>query len=246
MCLTGSHDPNFVTTTGTFSGLVPGGLPLSNFTGRWDTRGGATGVGGLLMAVTTGGKPSTPFFSSRRFLWRTVSHTLSVYYYRASTEDDGSGVQDPSVEEGNRSVMGGVSVCDTDIEVGHIMTAADGLKLLSVEPSGRSSQVRFASAPQETLQGPPPPVEQKTQTRKGNVVVHNVGGNPMSSQSVFRQEFVLFGSPPCQFWVQVLVPFPVSVQGSSFALIPSSVNGLSPALTPYLSYKDYASCWLSS
>ena len=172
------------------------------------------------MAVTTGGKPSTPFFSSRRFLWRTVSHTLSVYYYRASTEVDGSGVQDPSVEEGNRSVVGCVSVCDTDIEVGLLRTVADGLKLLSVVPSGRSSQVRSVSAFQETLQGPPPPSEQETQTRKGNAVVRTVGGNPTSFQSVLRQEFALFGGPPCQFWVQVLVPLPVSVQGSSFALIP--------------------------
>ena len=167
------------------------------------------------MAFTTGGKPSISPFSSRCFLWRMVSHTLSVHYYRAST-----GVQDPSAEEGNRSVMGGVSVRDTDIEVGPFKAAMDGLSFFFVEPSDWSSQVRSVSAARKMFQGLPLP-EQETQI---SMLLSVVGGNPKSSQSVLCQEFVLFGNPPCQFWVQVLVPLPLLYGGLRFRASPPLVR----------------------
>ena len=172
------------------------------------------------MAFTTGGKPSISPFSSRRFLWRMVSHTLSVHYYRASTEVDGSDAQDSSVEEDNRSVMGGVSVRDTDIEVGPFKAAMDGLSFVSVEPSDWSSQVRSVSAAHKMFQGLPLP-EQETQI---STLLSVVGGNPKSSQSVLCQEFVLFGNPPCQFWVQVLVPLPLLYGGLRFRASPPLVR----------------------
>ena len=61
------------------------------------------------------GKLSTSIISSRHFYWETVSHTLSVFYYRVPTDAAGSGVKDPPGGGGNRSGGGGAQVRGTCI-----------------------------------------------------------------------------------------------------------------------------------